>query len=165
MSIEVPCPDCSRLLRVDEMHAGKQAKCPVCETVFMIPQQGAGEGMTPESSDPSPNPFAPSSAPVPWDKAASTAADYQNVLPHRGTLILVMGLLSWFVCCGFGMVAWYMGSQDIKLMEAGRMDPSGLGITKAGYWIGLVTVVLNLLVIGGVLLLFVIGIFTEMAKG
>ena len=62
MSIEVPCPDCSRLLRVDEIHAGKQAKCPVCETVFMIPQQGAGEGMTPESSDPSPNPFARSAS-------------------------------------------------------------------------------------------------------
>ncbi|MEE3369313.1 MAG: DUF4190 domain-containing protein [Planctomycetota bacterium] len=162
MAIEVSCPDCFRLLRVDELHVGKQARCPACETVFTVTQQNAGEGIASETDTPSSNPFAPSSAPVPWDKSAASGADYQNVAPHRGTLILVMGLLSWFCCCGFGIVAWVLGSQDIKLMEAGQMDPSGLGITKAGYWIGIISLLLNLLVMAGYAVVIVFAILSEM---
>lgn len=162
MAIEVSCPDCFRLLRIDELYAGQQARCPACDKVFTIPQQSAGEGIASETSTPSSNPFAPSSAPVPWDETASTEADYQNVMPHRGTFILVMGILSWVCCCGFGIVAWFLGSQDIKLMEAGRMDPSGLGITKAGYWIGVISLMLNMIVIAGYVLMFVIAVRNEM---
>ncbi len=64
--------------------------------------------------------------------------------PHRGTTILVLGILS-LVCCGFitGIPAWIMGSSDLKAMAAGEMDPSGEGQTKAGKICGIIGVVLT----------------------
>tara|TARA_B100000686_G_scaffold178328_1_gene185224 strand:+ start:577 stop:1074 length:498 start_codon:yes stop_codon:yes gene_type:complete len=161
MAIQIPCPECSRLLSVDELHAGMQARCPACECVFTIPHQNAVDDFASETSTPSPNPFAPSSAPVPWEQSGAPEVDYQNVLPHRGTLVLVMGILSWFLCCVFGIVAWYLGSQDIKQMNAGRMDPSGLTLTKAGYWIGVCSVLLQLLIFGGYIVMIVVVVIAE----
>ena len=160
MAIQIPCPQCSRLLSVDELHAGKQASCPACEYVFTIPHQNSLDDFPSETSTQSSNPFAPSTAPVAWDQAGSTEVDYQNLLPHRGTLVLVMGILSWS-CCVFGVVAWYLGSQDIKQMNAGRMDPSGLTLTKAGYWIGVCSLLLQLLVFVGYLVVFVLFVAVE----
>ena len=161
MAIQIPCPECSRLLSVDELHAGKQARCPACEYVFTIPHQNSLDDFPSENSTQSSNPFAASTAPVAWDQAGSTEVDYQNLLPHRGTLVLVMGILSWFLCCVFGVVAWYLGSQDIKQMNAGRMDPSGLTLTKAGYWIGVCSVLLNLLAIVGYIVVIAVLVAVE----
>ena len=41
-----------------------------------------------------------------------------NLVPHRGVLILVFGILGFFVCFVFGIVAWSMGSTDLRQMEA-----------------------------------------------
>jgi hypothetical protein len=58
--------------------------------------------------------------------------------PHRGTTILILGILSLF-CYGIilGPIAFFMGTSDIKQMQEGQMDPSGMGITNAGRFIGL----------------------------
>ena len=46
--------------------------------------------------------------------------------PHRGTLILVLGIVSIFVCgIILGPIAWVMGNNDLREMSAGTMDPSG----------------------------------------
>src|SRR5262249_13243524 len=55
--------------------------------------------------------------------------------PHRGTMILVFGILSLVMgCLGivFGPIAWTMGNADLVEMRAGRMDPEGEGMTNAG---------------------------------
>lgn len=45
--------------------------------------------------------------------------------PHRGTVILVLGIVG-IVCCFIcGIIAWVMGNGDLREMAAGRMDPSG----------------------------------------
>ena len=157
MSIEISCPGCSRLLRVAVEHAGKQTRCPACDSVFAIPLTGSAEGVPSQQSD---NPFAVSATSA-LGEGAAAAADHENLLPHRGNLVLVMGILSWFICPVFGFVACYVGSQDLKLIRAGQMDPSGLGLTQAGYWLGMVSVVLHLLMIGLVLFLFVLGAFAQ----
>jgi hypothetical protein len=84
--------------------------------------------------------------------------------PHRGTLILVLGILAFVICGLFGIPAWIMGSADLKAMAEGRMDPEGEGMTKAGYILGIVSSVLVILgvVLGG---LWVILIATMVAKG
>ncbi|MGD0901188.1 MAG: hypothetical protein ABR915_25445 [Thermoguttaceae bacterium] len=41
MAIEFRCPGCNRLLRVGESAAGKQAKCPQCETILLVPAPAA----------------------------------------------------------------------------------------------------------------------------
>jgi hypothetical protein len=62
--------------------------------------------------------------------------------PHRGTLILVLGILGLVCCMVCGIVAWVLGNQDMKDMAAGTMDPSGLGMTKAGKILGIISVAL-----------------------
>jgi len=64
--------------------------------------------------------------------------------PHRGVLILVLGILS-IVLCGFftGIPAWVMGNNDLKEMEQGIMDPSGRGMTQAGRIIGMIITILG----------------------
>ena len=66
--------------------------------------------------------------------------------PHRGAIILVMGILG-LVCCGvFGIFAWVMGVNDLKAMEAGTMDSGGRDLTKAGKICGMIST--SLLIIG-----------------
>jgi len=64
---------------------------------------------------------------------------------HRGTMILVFGILGLLVCFPFGIVAWVMGNADLKAMDAGTMDPEGRGTTHAGKIIGIVATILNVL--------------------
>lgn len=65
--------------------------------------------------------------------------------PHRGSAVLVMGILSLVINgCAIGwilgIVAWVMGASDLKKMKAGRMDPAGEGNTKAGMICGIISV-------------------------
>jgi phage FluMu protein Com len=71
------------------------------------------------------------------------------VRPHRGGLILVLGVLGVAVNCPiFCFMAWVMGSADLAEMRAGRMDKSGEGVTRVGQVLGMI---LSLFwIIGGV---------------
>jgi len=61
--------------------------------------------------------------------------------PHRGTLILVLGILGIVCCLICGIIAWVMGNGDLKEMDAGRMDSSGRGLTQAGKICGMISVI------------------------
>lgn len=65
--------------------------------------------------------------------------------PHRGNMLLVFGILGILCCIIFGILAWVMGSMDLKAIAEGRMDPDGEGMTKAGKILGIIGCVLNLL--------------------
>lgn len=66
--------------------------------------------------------------------------------PHRGVLVLVLGILS-LVGCGFftGIPAWIMGKGDLVKIDAGQMDPSGRTLTQVGMILGIVGVVLTVI--------------------
>jgi hypothetical protein len=65
---------------------------------------------------------------------------------HRGALILGLGIFGFF-CCGFaGIAAFVMGRQDVAEMKAEIMDESGMGLTQAGMWIGLIGFFVNMAV-------------------
>lgn len=68
-----------------------------------------------------------------------------NLQPHRGTLILVLGIVGLVCCFPVGIAAWIMGNGDLKAMAEGRMDPTGEGMTKAGKICGIISVILNCL--------------------
>ena len=69
---------------------------------------------------------------------------------HRGGLILVLGLLGLIVACPiFSLMAWVMGSEDRRAIEAGEMDPAGRDYTVIGQRLGMV---LSILWIGGCML-------------
>jgi hypothetical protein len=53
-------------------------------------------------------------------------------------LILALGILGWITCPVFAVMAWVMGSSDLREMRAGRMDTSGMGLTQAGHILGMI---------------------------
>ena len=77
--------------------------------------------------------------------------------PHRGTMILVFGILGLVVCFIFGIVAWVMGNSDLAAMQRGEMDPSGEGMVKAGKICGMIAALLNLISVGLVFFLVILG--------
>jgi hypothetical protein len=76
--------------------------------------------------------------------------------PHRGTLILVLGILSLLVCGFLGIPAWVMGNNDLKEIDAGAMDPAGRGNTNAGRICGMIGTIL--LVVGFLIAAAVVGL-------
>ena len=95
----------------------------------------------------------------------------QPLKSHRGVLILVLGIIGLvlglpgtFCCIIFNsiaafvcsIIAWVMGSKDLKEMAAGRMDPAGTGLTKAGKICGIVGVILA--IVSFVIQLIIIGL-------
>ncbi|MGE3778285.1 MAG: DUF4190 domain-containing protein [Pirellulaceae bacterium] len=80
------------------------------------------------------------------DDSAMTA--HLMLASHRGMLILLLGLLSWaFGCPIFSVLAWVMGSRDLRAMREGHMDPEGKGLTQAGQILGIVHVLLALILV------------------
>jgi hypothetical protein len=88
--------------------------------------------------------------------------------PHRGTLILILGILGVLPLGVFGwlaILAWVMGASDIKKMDAGTMDPSGRGSTNAGKIcgiIGTILMILSIIAVVGFFLLFGFPSFYQM---
>lgn len=70
----------------------------------------------------------------------------QVLVPHRGVVILVLAVLGWVICFPFGIAAVVLARSDLREMAAGRMDPQGEGLTRAGMIIAMIQSVL--LVVG-----------------
>jgi len=81
-----------------------------------------------------------------------------HLKPHRASMLLTFSILGYVVCCIFGIVAFFMANNDLKEMEAGIMDPSGEGMTKAAKIISLVQMCLAAVVIVIYAIIFVIAI-------
>lgn len=90
----------------------------------------------------------------------------QPLAPHRGTLILVLGIVSiacsCFIC---GIIAWVMGNNDLKQMAAGMMDRTGEGLTKAGKICGIVSVILAIVFIVFNLIFMLLGFSLFAVRG
>ena len=76
--------------------------------------------------------------------------------PHRGGAILALGIIGIVLCFITGIIAWVMGSNDLKEMDAGTRDRDGYSLTKAGMICGIIGVVLSIL--GIFWTIFVIGL-------
>ena len=81
-----------------------------------------------------------------------------TVKPHRGTLILVLGILSIIICAPLGIAAWIMGNADLKAIDAGSMDPEGRQLTQVGKILGIIGVVLLVVAIIAFILMTILGV-------
>jgi predicted Zn finger-like uncharacterized protein len=80
----------------------------------------------------------------PWDPA--TRPGRLDAEPHRGTAVLVLGILSLVlgpIGLVLGIAAWVMGQRDLKKMRTLMMDPLGQGTTQAGMICGIIGTVLQ----------------------
>jgi UDP-N-acetylmuramyl pentapeptide phosphotransferase/UDP-N-acetylglucosamine-1-phosphate transferase len=70
---------------------------------------------------------------------------HEAVKPQRGGVILALGIIGIVLCFITAIIAWVMGSGDIKEMKEGKRDPSGEQLTKAGMICGIIGVCLGIL--------------------
>jgi hypothetical protein len=88
----------------------------------------------------------------------------QTLRPHRGGLILALGILGLVCCFICGIIAWVMGNNDLRDMAAGRMDPSGQGMTQAGKICGMISVILQIVGFVIWLLIMSLGVATSFTQ-
>jgi hypothetical protein len=161
----INCPGCQRKLQVQENLLGQQVQCPTCQKMFTAT---AGTDLPPPF--PQEQPFPPSGEPdeprrAPRRRRYEEEADEEDyeeeryyrqrrrdLQPHRGSMILTVGIVSLvFLPCFFpvslilGPIAWVMGSTDLADIQANRMDPEGEGQTNAGKICGMIATILSLL--------------------
>lgn len=97
------------------------------------------------------NPFAQPMGGAPYNPYASPMApqmgyppNFAYRKPHRGGMILALGILSFF-CCPIMIINLVLASNDLSEMERGTMDTSGQGLTRTGQILSFVALGLTLL--------------------
>jgi hypothetical protein len=98
----------------------------------------AATDLLPASVLPRSEPATITEAAYPFASGGAVGTGGGYVTPHRGGLILLLGLLSWVGCPLVSFAAWIMGSHDLREMRAGRMDRSGESATMAGMVFGMI---------------------------
>ena len=84
--------------------------------------------------------------------------------PHRGTLILVLGILGLVLCGPLAIVAWILGAGDLKQIDAGTMDPAGRGVTQAGKICGIIGTILLIIAAIIMAIAFSVGFASALAQ-
>ena len=74
--------------------------------------------------------------------AAEGTRTGEAVQPHRGTLVLTLGLISMLLFSPLGVVAWVLGVLELKAMDRGERDPGGRGTAIAGMIFGIIATVM-----------------------
>lgn len=106
---------------------------------------------------PSSNPFAgPAHDPNPYQPVASTTPGQNYPQADQGVFVLVMGGLGILCCPVFGLVAWVVGHQALKAIQAGLANPNSKGLVQVGYYLGIASVVMFILCSSGRVLLQII---------
>jgi hypothetical protein len=180
MSEIISCPSCQRKVQVPEALAGQDVQCPTCGATFVANLPGAAPPARAQSEPErwdvtSERPASWSDRPPAYERPAyDDRDDYRrpppddyggygrpqrrDLAPHRGGLILALGLIGILVCNFLSPVAWIMGNTDLAEMRAGRMDPDGEGMTQAGRILGIIGTVLFVLAFCGFALFFMMAL-------
>jgi uncharacterized membrane protein YidH (DUF202 family) len=65
-----------------------------------------------------------------------------QLLPGRGGAVLALGIIGIVFCFITGIIAWVMGRNDLREMDAGIRNREDYSLTKAGMICGIVSVAL-----------------------
>ena len=151
----ISCPSCHRKLQVPESLLGQDVQCPTCGATFVGAAAGQPSGPEPPSVRPAPAYPPPAGRPArehyeddraDHDEFRYRSRPRRDVLPHRGSTVLALGILSLVVCAPvLGPIAWSMGHTDLNEIRAGRMDPDGEGLTNAGKICGMIGTILGII--------------------
>ncbi len=60
----------------------------------------------------------------------------------KATTVLVLGILGLVLCSVLAPIAWYMGNEEVRAIDAGRRDPANRGTANAGRILGIIGTVL-----------------------
>ena len=171
----IACPACQRKLQVPADFFGKLVQCPECKHSFTAgapaPPRPTPAAERPrdaappryDDEDDRPRRRRPRDEEDGFDSASSRRSRY--LTPHRGGMVLTLGILSWVICPIFGPFAWYLGQADLAEIRAGRMDPEGEGMTQAGRILGMVHTILAALALAFYCLIIALVIAAEGGRG
>lgn len=162
MPVIFECPSCGKKLKIPDDLVGKTVRCSDCAGTFLAEKPRSAAPVPPLPALRDEFEGRPSRRP--------SALGANGMMPHRGGLVMTFGiiaavmvLLSGGVYVGgmalgpvalggipvaviglvLGILAWIWGARDLALMKANIMDPSGHGMTMAGYICGIVGTILN----------------------
>jgi len=62
----------------------------------------------------------------------------QYIYPSRSTTVLTLGILSLVVCSVMGPIAWAMGNEELRRMDAGQTPADQRGSVTAGRVCGII---------------------------
>jgi hypothetical protein len=163
----INCPSCQRKLQVPESLFGQDVQCPTCGATFTArADSGPAPAPPPPPADPARDKPTydlegpPQERREPGRPSRDDYDDYddrddyrdrrrprrRDLIPHRGSTILTLGILSLIICGPIlGPIAWIMGNQDMADIKAGRMDPEGEGSTNAGRICGIIGTILGII--------------------
>lgn len=111
------------------------------------PSSGPPPGYAPPGASPPPAGQPPGYPGYPQQPPAGYGYA-TGVKPHRGIVILVLGICGFAVCVICGIIAWVMANNDLREMEAGTMDREGYQLTNAGRLCGMISVIFGLIGVG-----------------
>ena len=134
MKIELTCPYCEAVLRVDAEHAGKQLRCPTCQSLVPIPTEfNAGTTDQSEYQQPSED-F--SSQPTYINPQVNSASSSEE------TLSLTLGILGIIMNIGCGclfpvwiilnLIGLFKGIASNGPMRTACIVTNGIGLGIAG---------------------------------
>ncbi|MGO9571471.1 MAG: hypothetical protein ACLP5H_28445 [Desulfomonilaceae bacterium] len=94
--------------------------------------------------DPSSDDHGLSSAPAPIDSSPVSVGHGPhietppNLQSNHADLVLLLGIVSLFMCGPLGVIAWITGSSDLKKIRKGLMSPRKIGTLKVGKALGII---------------------------
>jgi hypothetical protein len=77
-------------------------------------------------------------------------------------MILILGILSLVICMPLGILAWILGSDDLKAMDAGKMDPGGRSSTEVGKVCGMISTILTAIILSICAIMFMFGLIAAL---
>src|SRR5262245_18490898 len=131
----VNCPKCERKLKVPDTLIGQSVRCPTCGETFTATLSAPAPSRPAPAPEEEPPPERPRESSSRGRALVRRSRDQEDddddddrddrprrrrsryrsdLTPHRGTLILVLGIMSFFVAGPIlGPIAWIMGNNDL----------------------------------------------------
>jgi hypothetical protein len=140
------------------------ARCPACQALNLIQPGDSNIEQPPSIKNVGESfqffePVKETNPPSRTTYSPMEATSFQSMpgylAPHRGGMILTLGLVSLFcnVLLVPGILAWVWGRSDLRQMKSGFMDRTGESLTMVGMIIGMVMTLLPLAAIVWVIIL------------
>ncbi len=155
MPVNITCPNCQKTLRLPENLMGKRVRCPGCQEVFTAEDPEAGVEPVEEQEEEAIQEERPSRPARRRRREREEDEDYEDEprrahgRPHRGGVILTLGILTLALGCLCVFLNWILGgiaismaNADLAAMAQGKMDRSGQGMTNTGKILAIVGLIL-----------------------